>query len=87
MKAYKILYILGVTVLLTACSREKLFTADDFEIKGIKRLLSKSSYIIKNSLPDFLYYKMLHQYHKKDLRKFINECKKKSIKIPDNIIL
>lgn len=59
----------------------------DFEIKGIKKLLSKSSYIIKNSLPDFLYYKMLHQYHNKDLKKFINECKKKSIKIPDNIIL
>ena len=43
MKAYKILYILGVTVLLTACSREKLFTADDFEIKGIDAVIDVNS--------------------------------------------
>ena len=43
MKAYKILYILGVTVLLTACSREKLFTADDFEIKGIEAVIDVNS--------------------------------------------
>ena len=43
MKAYKILYILGVTVLLTACSREKLFTADDFEIKGIDAMIDVNS--------------------------------------------
>ena len=42
MKAYKILYILGVTV-LTACSREKLFTADDFEIKGIDAVIDVNS--------------------------------------------
>lgn len=43
MKAYKILYILGVTVLLTACSREKLFTADDFEIRGIDAVIDVNS--------------------------------------------
>ncbi len=43
MKANKILYILGVTVLLTACSREKLFTADDFEIKGIDAVIDVNS--------------------------------------------
>ena len=43
MKAYKILYILGVTVLLTACNREKLFTADDFEIKGIEAVIDVNS--------------------------------------------
>ena len=43
MKAYKILYILGVTVLLTACSREKFFTADDFEIRGIEAVIDVNS--------------------------------------------
>lgn len=43
MKAYKILYILGVTMLLTACSREKLFTADDFEIRGIEAVIDVNS--------------------------------------------
>ena len=43
MKAYKILYILGVTVLLTACSREMLFNAADFEIRGINAEIDVNS--------------------------------------------
>ena len=43
MKAYKILYILGVTMLLTACSREMHFNAADFEIRGINAEIDVNS--------------------------------------------
>jgi len=51
MKANKILLTVGITALLTACSREDLFTpsAADLEIKGISATIDVNSHVTRSS--------------------------------------
>ena len=59
----------------------------DFNMPIYKKWIMKMSHIIKNNLPDFVYYPLLKKYHKKHLTKFVEKCRNKGIILPKNIKL
>lgn len=59
----------------------------NYEMPLWERLWAKAKYIIKNNLPDCIYYSLLIRYHNKDLEKFKEKCRKKGMNLSDNIKL
>lgn len=53
----------------------------NFNLSSTKKLISKFKIILKESLPDFLFYPMLHRHHRKNLEKFIKKCEEKGINL------
>lgn len=59
----------------------------DFNLNIFQRTYYRLKSNIKNSLPDCLYYYLLHQYHQKSFQRFKDKCEKKGITIPASITL
>ena len=53
----------------------------NYEKNKVQQYISKVPYIIKNHLPDCIYFKLLKFHHRKDLRKYIERCKRYGVKI------
>lgn len=58
----------------------------NFELSSFKKLILRMKVAFKNSLPDFIYYPMLHRHHRKDFDSFIKQCKNKGINLDLNNI-
>lgn len=59
----------------------------DYDMGILKKYYIKIQFIIKNHLPDFIYYPLLKKYHKKHLANFRTKCEKKGIILPKEIDL
>lgn len=53
----------------------------DFNLSKLQKQISRLKIAFKNSLPDFLFYPMLHRHHRGNLEKFLQKCEKKGIAI------
>lgn len=51
----------------------------DFNMTSFQKFISKLKISIKNALPDFIFFPMLHKHHKKDFDSFLTKCKTKGI--------
>lgn len=53
----------------------------DFNLSEWQKFINKTKINIKNSLPDFLFYPLLHRHHRENLEKFLRKCEDKGIKV------
>ncbi len=53
----------------------------NFNLSNTQKLVSKFKILLKESLPDFMFYPMLHRHHRKNLENFIKKCEDKGIKL------
>lgn len=59
----------------------------DFKMNCFQKFIVKLKYIIKNNIPDCLYFYLIDKYHTKDLEKFKQKCLKKGCPISADIKL
>lgn len=59
----------------------------NFEMSTLQKLIVKFKYMIKNNLPDFLYFHFIEKHHAKDLEKFKQKCINKGCPIDKDIKL
>lgn len=57
----------------------------NFELSKWQILYYKLLCYIKQFLPDFIYYPLLHRHHKKDFIKFTKRCKEKGLPLDNDI--
>lgn len=53
----------------------------DFNMSACRKFISKVKVSIKNGLPDFLFFPLLHRHHRKDFDAFLKKCEEKNIKV------
>lgn len=53
----------------------------------LRKICEKCKYLIKDHLPDWLYYPLILNYHKADFNRFKTQCERNGVLIPSNVEL